>query len=185
MKKLINLSFGLLAITALIFTSCSKLKEKAKVNFNLNSGTIEFAIPTITATGDATLSSKDVYLNVDSIIKANNAQLGAKYIKSVVLNSCTIQMLDGDAQNNFSALQSCKIEFSSNTNTNMITLAEITNNPDVEAYELTFPINSAVNLKDYFNATNFSYVVKGNARKTTNKDINCKAVIKYTVEAGL
>ncbi len=168
-----------------IFTSCNKIKEAVKANIELNYADIEFTIPQITATGPATLSSKDVYFNVDSLIKANNAKLSASYIRSVSIKSCVVNMIDGDAANNFSALESAKVDFSSNVNTHLITLAEITGNPDVEAYTLEIPVNTTINLKDYFNATTFSYVLTGTARKTTNKDIKCKATIKYSLEAGL
>lgn len=185
MKSNILSSVIFLSVFTVSLFSCNKIKELAKINIELSSADIEFTIPKINATGPATLADKNVYLNVDSIIKANNAELGAKYIKSVTLKSCTITMVDGDANNNFSALESCKVDFSSNINGSKVKLAEITNNPDVESYELTFPLGGTVNLKDYFNATTFSYNITGSARKTTSKDINCKATIRYTLEAGL
>lgn len=185
MKRNIFFALGLLALLTIVNTSCNKIKDAVKANIVLTSADVEFTIPQITATGQANLASKNVYLNVDSIIKANNTKLGAGYIKSVFIKSLTVTMIDGDANNNFSALQSCKLEFSTNANTNMYTLAEITNNPDTEAYTLEIPVNGGINLKDYFNATTFSYVLSGNARKTTSKDIQCKATIKYDLEAGL
>lgn len=185
MKRNIFLALSLFALLAIVNTSCNKIKEAVKANIELSYADIEFTIPQITATGPATLASKDVYLNVDSIIKANNSKLSTSYIRSVYIKSCVVTMVDGDANNNFSALESCKVDFSSNVNTNLYSLAEITGNPDVEAYTLEIPVNSSVNLKDYFNATTFSYFLSGNARKTTSKDIMCKATIRYTLEAGL
>ena len=185
MKRNILMTFSLIAILAFTHSSCNKIKEAVKATIGLKSADIEFTIPQITATGPATIANKDVYLNVDSIIKANNSKLNASNIRSVNIKSCTITMLDGDASNNFSALNACKVDFSSNVNTNFYTLAEITNNPDVEAYTLEIPVNATVNFKDYFNATTFSYKVSGDARKTTSKDIHCKATIEYDLEAGL
>lgn len=185
MKRNIFFSLSLLALLAIMHTSCNKIKEAAKVNLTLSSADVEFTIPQITAIGAATLGSADVYLNVDSIIKANDANLSSKYIRSVNIKSCTLTMVDGDANNNFSALESCKVDFSSNINTNLYTLAEITNNPDVEAYSLEIPVNSTIDLKDYFDATTFSYNLSGTARKTTTKDILCKATFKFSLEAGL
>lgn len=184
MKRIVLFSAAIFTVVS-ILSSCNKIKEAVKANIDLNYADIEFTIPQITATGPATLSSKDVYFNVDSLIKANNAKLSASYIRSVTVKSCVVNMIDGDAANNFSALESARVDFSSNVNTNLLTIAEITGNPDVEAYSLEIPVNTTINLKDYFNATTFSYTLYGNARKTTNKEIHCKATIKYSLEAGL
>lgn len=182
-----NIFFALFVMAALTIlnTSCNKIKDAVKATITLTSADIEFTIPQITNTGTVSIASKDVYLNVDSIIKATNSKLSASYIKSVNVKSCTITMLDGDINNNFSALESCKCDFSSNVNATLYTIAEITGNPDVEAYTLEIPVNNTVNLKDYFSATTFTYNVTGTARKTTNKDIQCRATIKYSLEAGL
>lgn len=182
MKRIFFISLSLISIA---ISSCNKIKEAIKANVDLTSADIEFTIPQITAIGAANMGSKDVYLNVDSIIKANNAKLSASYIRSVNIKSCTITMIDGDANNNFSALESCKVDFSSNVNTNFITLAEITGNPDVEMYTLEIPVNTTIDLKDYFNATTFSYNLSGTARKITTKDILCHATVKFSLEAGL
>ncbi len=185
MKQTIYFALAVLSICTILNTSCNKIKEAVKADINLTYSDVEFTIPQITAAGPATLSSKDVYLNIDSIIKASNTKLSAGNIRSVTIKSCVVNMIDGDAANNFSALESCKVDFSSNVNTQLYSLAEITNNPDTEAYTLEIPVNSSINLKDYFNATTFSYTLAGNARKTTSKEIKCKATIKYTLEAGL
>ena len=185
MKRNLILAFGLLTLLTIVNTSCKKLKNAAKINIELSYANIDFTIPTITAAGPATLMAKDVYLNVDSLIKANNGALSAGNIKSVTVKSCVITMIDGDANNNFSALQSAKADFKSNVNSNWYTIAEITNNPDVEDYEIEIPVNSSINLKDYFNATTFSYTIYGEARKATTHPIQCKATIKYNLEAGL
>nr|MBP6314924.1 hypothetical protein [Chitinophagaceae bacterium] len=185
MKKTIFFALFMMASTILLNTSCNKIKEAVKANITLTSADIEFTIPEITNIGTVSIASKDVYLNVDSIIKATNSKLSASYIKSVNVKSCTLTMLDGDANNNFSALESCKCDFSSNVNATLYTIAEITGNPDVEAYTLEIPVNSTVNLKDYFSATTFTYSVTGTARKITTKPIQCKATIRYSLEAGL
>lgn len=184
--KLKNLfSLLIIAIISIQFFSCDKIKDAAKINIALSSEDVEFTIPIISATGATTLAAQDVYLNVDSIIKTSNTKLSAKNIRSVTIKSFDITMIDGDATNNFSALESFKIDFKSNVNTNLNTLAEITNNPDIDAQTLSVPVNSSINLKDYFNATTFTYELSGNARKTTSHPIQCKATITYNLEAGL
>lgn len=180
--------FSLALITAMsisLFSSCDKIKDAIKADINLNPQDMEFTIPIITQTGATTISDVDVQMNIDSIIKANNVKLSSKNIKSVKLKSCTLTMLDGDMSNNFSALEAVSVKFKSNVKTDYTTLIDVTNNPDVEAYSLTVPINTTIDLKDYFNATSFSYSIGGLARKTTTKEIKCKATLKYSLNVGL
>jgi len=183
MKFLVPVMAIVMGVVAL--SSCNKLKDVAKVNIGLNSKQVDFTIPVIDKTGQMDLAAFDVYVNVDSIIQANNLSVTANNIQSVKITSCDIVMNDGDAQNNFAVLQSGKAELASNTKTDMLTVAELTDNPDVQAYTLSLPVNSNVNLKDYFNATTFSYKLSGFARRTTSKEIHCTATIHYNLVAGL
>ncbi len=183
MKFLVPVMAMLVGVLAL--SSCNKLKDAAKVNIGLSSTKVDFTIPIITQTGPVQLAAFNEYVNVDSIIKANNASVAASNIQSVYITSCEITMLDGDAVNNFAVLESGKAELSSNTKPDMITVAEVTNNPDMLSYELDLPVNSSINLKEYFNATTFSYKLSGTARRTTTKEIHCTATIKYNLVAGL
>lgn len=180
---------SLALITAMIislFSSCDKIKDAIKADINLNPSDIDFTIPIISQTSSTTtISDVDVVMNIDSIIKANNVKLSSKNIKSVKLKSCTFNMIDGDANNNFSALESVSVKIKSSNKTDYTTLVDITNNPNVEAYSLTVPINTTIDLKDYFDATSFSYSIGGVARKTTTKEIKCKATLKYSLSVGL
>lgn len=184
MKKII-LSAGIFCMLVMVLNSCNKIKEALNIDIDLNPDDIEFTIPIITQTGSQTISDVNVNIDIDSIIKANNDKLALSNIKSVKVKSCTITMLDGDVNNNFSALEAVNIQFQSNVNATPVTVVDLTNNPDVEAYSLTVPINTTVELKEYFKANTFSYRILGNARKTTNKEIHCKASIKYSMNVGL
>lgn len=182
MKKVL---YGLAALVLFsCFSSCD-IKDKLNIDIDMSSTDVAFTIPIILQTGQVTVADQTVAVNIDSIIKANNAELAVNNIKSVKLKSCTITMQDGDAQNNFSALESCSASFSSNTNGATVVLANVTNNPDVEAYTLELPVNTTVDLKDYFNASTFTYSLSGNARKVTTKTLNCTATIRYTMNVGL
>lgn len=172
-------------MTLFTMSSCKKVKQLANVDISLTAADINLTIPQINATGSSTLSEVNVPLNVDSIIKANNAEFAMKNIKSVKMKSCTITMLDGDAANNFSALESAEVLFASNAVPTLTTIATISGNPDVESYTITVPVNTSVDLKNYFNTSSYTYRLTGNARKTTSKPIQCKATIKYTLNVGL
>ena len=183
-----NKIFSLSLITAfgiLLFSSCDKLKEAIQADINLNPQDIEFTIPVIAATGSITISDVTIQMNIDSIIKATNVKLSANNIKSVKLKSCTLSLLNGDINNNLSALEAISIKFKSNLKPDYINIIDVTNNPDIEAQSLEIPINASIDLKDYFNASSFSYSIGGVARKTTSKAIQCKATLKYALNVGL
>lgn len=186
MKKIFCASALLLALGLSVFSSCDKVKDLAKVNLNLDNADGEFTIPVLVTTGDVTLGTDDIYVNLDSMIKAQNSQVSAKNIKEVRVKSCELTLSNGDSKNNFSVLESCKLEVKSNTKAEFITLASVSNNPDTEAQSLNLPVNSSLDLKDYFlSANTFSYRVSGKTRKTTDKELNCKVLVKYTITAGL
>lgn len=186
MKKIIYAFSALLLAGVVAFSSCDKVKDLVKVNFNLENASGEFSVPALTAVGEVSLGTDDVYINLDSIIKAQNAEVNSKNIKEVRLTSCELVLQNGDAKNNFSALESCKLQLASNVKPEFITMASVENNPDVVAYTLVLPVDNSLDLKDYFlNATTFSYKVSGKTRKTTDKPLDCKIVVKYNIVAGL
>jgi len=175
-------ALGLAGLMA--FASCDKVKDAIKVTVGATSSDITFTIPVLEQTGDATLGASQVRLNIDSIIKSKDSRVGAKNIKSVTITRCTITMLDGDTANNFSALESCRVQLSSDVKPDVVTIAEITDNPDAEAYTLEIPVTNT-ELTGYFNSTYFNYTVSGKARKTTSKPLQCQATVSYDITAGL
>lgn len=185
MKRNFVLSTVVVLVASIVLSSCSALKKKLNIDIDMTSSDVEFTIPIITATGNSDMGQQTISVNIDSIIKANNAELAVKNIKSVNLKSCTVTLTDGDGQNNLSALQSCSASFYSDTKADVVQLASITDNPDVEAYSITLPVNTSIDLKDYFGATSFTYHLTGTARKTTSKELHAKATIRYTLNVGL
>jgi hypothetical protein len=74
---------------------------------------------------------------------------------------------------------------SSNENTTMVSIADLSSNPETVASSLTLPVNTTLDLKPYFGATSFSYKLSGTLRKAITKTLTCKATIKYKIEVGL
>jgi len=167
-----------------IFSSCNKTIDGVGINIGMQSATADFTIPVITSTNDTSFVAFNTYLNVDSIIRANSS-FSANNIKAAKLTSVTVQVNDGDAVNNFGALQSYKVTFSSNNKPDMIVVAQNDNNPDDGATQVSLPVNTSQELKDYFKASMFSYNISGKMRRATTKELNCHAVIKYNVKVGL
>lgn len=186
MKKVIYTVAALLMLGTIGFSSCDKIKDLAKVNFNLDNADGEFTIPVIIAVGEQSLGTDDIYMNLDSIIKEQNSKVGAGNIKEVKIKSCELSLTNGDSKNNFSALESCTLDIKSNVKTNFVRMAGTTSNPDVESQTLNLPVESSLDLKDYFlSANQFTYRITGKSRKTTDKELKCKVLVKYTIVAGL
>lgn len=186
MKKTIYAIAALLMLGLGGFSSCDKLKDLAKVNLNLENGDGEFNIPILAVVTEQNLGADDVYLNLDSIIKAQDSKVGAGNIKEVRIKSCKLILSNGDSANNFSALESCTLDIKSNTKSDFVRMAGITNNPDVAAQELSLPVESSLDLKDYFMSANqFTYRISGKNRKTTDKELKCKVLVQYNIVAGL
>mgnify|MGYP001185106141 FL=1 len=164
--------------------SCDKIKDAVEVDLKATSSNISFIIPILEEPGNATLGESKVYLNVDSLIKAHESKLGSDNIRTVKLEKCTITIVDGDSVNNFGALESCKIQFSSQGKPEMVTITELTNNPDEETHTLELPVTDK-ELSGYFDSKWFNYVVSGKARRATTKTMECKATVTYTITAGL
>lgn len=178
------------AITAciagiMIFASCDKVKDAIKVDFDATSSDISFTIPVLEESGEATLAEDQAYLNVDSLIKAHNDQVGVENIKSVKIKSCTITLINGDSLNNFSVLESCKVQLFSDSKPDMITIAEISGNPDTETHTLELPVKSDLDLAPYFSSRYFTYKLTGKSRRGTTIEMECKVSASYNVVAGL
>ncbi|MBS1584542.1 MAG: hypothetical protein JSS82_03165 [Bacteroidetes bacterium] len=167
-----------------LFSACNKVIDGVGVNIGMQSSTVDFTIPVITSTNDTSFVAFNSHLDIDSIIRANS-QFSANNIKSAKLESVTVSFENGDEVNNFGALQNYKVLFASNNKPDMITVAQNDNNPDDHSSEISLPVVTGQELKDYFKATEFSYIIQGRMRRATTKELNCHAVIKYKVKVGL
>jgi hypothetical protein len=172
-----------LAAFTLLFSSCDKLKDLLKANVTLEAGDVSFIIPAQPA-GTQTLAEFDVYLNVDSLIKANASSFDISNIRSVKVKSCQLVVLNSTANDHFGVLSTCKAELASNGNSTWTTMAELASNPDATATTLDLPVNSDVELKDYFKATTLSYKISGTTRRATTTALICKAIVKFDAEVG-
>lgn len=181
--KIRRLPLRLVACMALgiLVISCEKAKELVKVNVPLETAEIRFSIPEQQA-GVQSFVEFNAILNIDSMIKAANANFGARNIRSLKLKNCNITASNSNAINHFGALSNCKASFHS-INNSWVDLAELTNNPDAQAGSISLPVKDA-ELKTYFSGTSFSYKVSFTTRTATNAALNCKALLKFDAEVG-
>jgi hypothetical protein len=184
MKNVLSLNLLFLLVSSFFLTSCDKLKDALKVDVAMQTADVSFTIPPQQA-GTQTLSEFITSLNVDSAIKANNSQFGISNVKSVKITSVRITLLNGDGQNTFGALSDCKMDFSSNNKPDKVTLGSLSNNPDAAVSALDLPVNSSLELKDYFSAASFNYTLSGTTRRAITKTLECKATVKFNVQVGL
>jgi hypothetical protein len=167
-----------------LFSACNKVVNGVGINIGMQSSTVDFTIPVITSTNDTSFAAFNSRLDIDSIIRANS-QFSTNNIKSAKLVSVTVNFENGDEVNNFGALQNYKVLFSSNNKPDMVTVAQNDNNPDDHSSQISLPVVTGQELKDYFKATEFSYIIQGRMRRATTKELSCHAVIKYNVKVGL
>lgn len=179
-----SLRFAAFMALGLVFNSCNKLKELVSINLPLETAGISFTLPPLEE-GTASATDVDVYLNVDSLIKEEAPNMGVDNIKSVKIESCTITVLNATTEDHFGVLTDCSAAVASNVSPNWLTFAAVTGNPDTYATSLALPVKSDVELKDYFNATRFSYRISATSRRATTTELNCKATIKFKAEVSL
>ncbi|WP_142602053.1 hypothetical protein [Solitalea koreensis] len=179
-------SIALLTIIGLTTSSCEKVKDLVTADVNLSMSTLTFDIPK-TAQGSVAVTTGSTAMDVNALIKASAGEkFGVNNIRSLKITSCVLELNTAIIRDNdFSALQNVKVELSSNTNTNFVTLAEVASNPTTTASRLEIPVNSTIDLKDYFSASNFYVRVSGATRRATTEPLHCTAVIKYTANVGL
>ena len=172
-----------LALSTVLF-SCEKVKDAIKVNYSLTGAEATFYIDAQPA-GTQELSQFFVKLNIDSAIKANHSSFGVDNIKSAKIKSVVIEVLNGEGQNTLGALSACHLAFASDNKPTPLTLASLTNNPDVAATSLNIPVDGNQELKDYLRAKSFIYHVSGTTRRPTTKQLQCKAIVTYDLQLGL
>lgn len=164
------------------FTSCNKLKDLVTINVPLQTADINFTI-TAQPVGTQTLAGFQVGVDIDSILKAQNSSLSFSNIKSVKIKSCDLVVLNATTNDHFGDISACQVSLASN-NSPFTKIAELSSNPEAYATTLSIPIND-VELKDYFNTTLLRYQLSGTMRKATTTTLNCKATLKFNIEAGL
>jgi hypothetical protein len=182
MKKLLLLVAG---ATIMGLVSCDKVKDMIKFNVGVQSQNVDFAVPILTNAGEQTLASESVTVNIDSIIKTKNASAGVGNIKSAKVTEVILEVQDADGDNSLGIVESAKVMLSSDTKTEMVTIAELTGNPDEYKTAITIPANGDVDLADYLKANTYSYTLLVTTRRGTTKELHCKAIIKYDLVVGL
>lgn len=175
----------LIGMMAIGFQACKKIKDLVKIEVPATME-VDFTIPPVPVTGVTGFGVYNVAMDVDELIRSANKELDADNIESARIVSCivTAQPNTTHPEDNFTAFSSLLAEFASNTKTDWVTIAQLTN-PPTDGYSMELPVNSDAELKDYLKGSVFMYRVSGMAVRTTASAIKCKAKIKFMIKAGL
>jgi len=159
--------------------SCSKIANLLSFRLGMQTKSFDFTVPVTTDTA-VSIGPVATMFNVDSFIKANTAgQFGASNIKSVKLSSVVLTLNNANAANNFQNFEFVDLAFSSNTNGTPYTMS-IANNPDSYSSTLSLPVDTTVDLSSYL-GNEFTYSVQGRLRKATTQELNCTAVVTFSL----
>lgn len=177
MRKTYLFVASMALFSAFTFSSCEKIKEKAFESFSAKGADIQFTIPVVASTNEATLGSAQISLNVDSTIKASTGGLfGINILKQVNPEEVTLTLLNSDASNNLANFESLKVKVSANGGS-AVEIASI-NNPDTQRSSVVIPVDNTKQLINFLKTAPVQYEIVGKARRTTNKQLQAQLVVK-------
>ncbi len=176
-KKILFASLAVVGL-AVAVSSC---KKDLNINVPMKMADITFTIPVSEVSGPYT-QEKEVATSIDSILGANKVK--KDNIKSIKLETLKLTILNGDSVNNFGILQSIKGEFAKDGGS-YVTVSELSSNPDSVVYELSMPVNTSTEFKDYLSGTVFKFKISGATRRPVTSPMTVKAALKFNMEAGL
>lgn len=183
--KILSRSLGFVSVLALsaLMTSCDKIKDAITINVPLQTADVKFSI-TPQPVGTQTLTDFQFGINIDSVLKKENASIGVSNIKKVKVKSITLTLSNATQSDNFGAISACEAGLASNAIPSYTVFAALTSNADAYATTLTIPVKD-VDLKEYFGSTVFYYRLSGTMRRATTTTLNGTATIQFDIEAGL
>lgn len=181
------MSFALLGMV-LLLSSCDKLTTDVNLDLKQSVADIKLTLPEITdsmVNTEITFAEQMIYLNVDSVLAANNIQKSA--IKSIYLKDAVITLNPDQSVTDFSFVDYLNLSFREESTTykqvGSVTNAELAGN---NTFTIKFPDSTtdpdnAINLVDYFGKTNFYVTMVGKAKSVTTDKTRTTAVINYVV----
>jgi hypothetical protein len=178
MSKTYMFLTALSVVSAVAFSSCEKIKEKLFESFTAKGADVQFTIPVIATTNEATIGTSNVNFNVDSTIKANTGGVfGVDILKQVNPEEVTLSLLDPNQLNNLANFESLKVQVSTSSNSNPIVIASMAN-PDTYAATVNLTVDNSKQLIDVLKSSSVRYEVIGKARRITTQPIRAQLIVK-------
>ncbi|QEC44370.1 hypothetical protein [Pseudobacter ginsenosidimutans] len=184
LRKLSTVSLALLFSFGMLNSSCDKVKDLVSVNIPLQTVEYEFEIPPLEE-GEVTLGDFNIRFDMDSAIKANAPQFSTENIRKVRVTSVNVSTSNSTTTDHLGVFSTATARANSNVNTDITTIASLSNNPDTKVQSVDFTVDKDKELKSYFvKATSFSYVIAGVARRATTTTLNATVKVKFDIEVG-
>ena len=185
MKTIHPVLVFILIFAAGFLTSCSKIKENLKADFDYEAEAITFTIPAVPIAGVDFEVTKEVAMDLDAIIQQNAPLVSADNVRKINLTGITIELADADEDNNLQNLETIRVAVGADGVGEQV-IAEIANNPDVYKTSLSIPVtDGAVDLKPYMMKGKFDYKLNVKPRRGTTKSVTVTVKTFYTFVVGV
>ncbi len=185
MKTIHPVLVFILIFAAGLLTSCSKIKENLKADFDYEAEAITVTIPAIPVVGDGLEVTTAVAMDLDAIIQQNAPLVSANNIRAINLTGITVELADTDEGNNLQNLESIRVAVGADGVGEQV-IAEIADNPDVYETSLSIPVtDGAVDLKPYIMKKKFDYTLHVKPRRGTTKSLTVTVKTFYTFVVGV
>ena len=177
-----------LIMLVILYGSCDKLKDKLFDAFTTGMTDVSLTIPVVSSTtGEGKIETLPIFVNVDSIIKANTGGIfSLNSVSKITVESADLTINNPDAGNNLANFESGLLLFNTlnpqtnDWNTPMgVGPGDITDN---YATSLSFALIPDVNLKEHLRGTKVIYFYGYKARRVTTKSLSCTIRMKLKIE---
>lgn len=184
MKKTILCAIAI-ASSAFFSTSCEKIKEIVNVDVPL---TFDYTItiPASPLATDVEIPTVSVMTNVEEIIKDYTKESKIGEIRKVYFSTATVEVLEESRyeDDNLTSISSFVLNMNSTSKSQWTSLVNLDSTP-TDPYELELPVNTTIDVKDYFFANDFSFNGTVGMTKSTTKDIKCKMKVKVKINVSI
>ncbi len=174
--------------TLISLSSCDKIKDKLFEAFTTGMTDASVTIPIVTNTaGEGKIETIPVFINVDSIIKANTGGFfSLNSVSTVKVESADLIINNPDASNNLANFEYGVLAFNTfNPQTSDWNIPMAVGRYDIkDSYATSFPFEliQSVNLKEHLRGTKVVYLYAYKARRVTTKALNCTIKMKLKIE---
>ncbi|HWL00412.1 MAG TPA: hypothetical protein VNQ55_10710 [Parapedobacter sp.] len=166
-------------------TSCKKIKETLKADFDYEAEAITVTMPAVPIAGNGFEVTHEVAMDLDAIIRENAPLVSANNVREINLTGITIEVADADEDNNLQNLETIRVSVGADGLEDKV-IAEIADNPDVYKTSLSLPAtDGAVDLKPYIMKKKFDYTLNVKPRRGTTKSLTVTVKTFFTFVVGV
>src|SRR5690606_6276993 len=141
MKKVFK-KLGVVAMTLSMFafSSCEELKELIKFDFDLEGEAIEIVVDELEVGEEVEIGSAQFEKSLEQIIQEEAPDADLSKIKAITLTNISMQILDGDEDNNFQNLGSISAEVRASGLQDLVVAKKEDIDSDNSLYQLNLPV---------------------------------------------